>query len=120
MPRHDERKERLKLTIRSVLLKSKSYEDFEKKMQAQGYKIIKGRGISFIDNKKVKIKGSEVGYSLQKIQQRLEFQHPLKTDKEFFKQVNERRPLANTTEVKNASMKSKNIFCYTTASTRCF
>ncbi|WP_436489896.1 hypothetical protein [Chitinophaga sp. ARDCPP14] len=32
------------------------------------YKVIKGRGIAFIDDKKVKIKGSEVGFSLAKIE----------------------------------------------------
>jgi len=36
------------------------------KMTELGYKVIKGRGISFIDDKKVKIKGSEVGFSLGK------------------------------------------------------
>ena len=58
---------------------SKDLEQFVRIMQSKGYKVIKGRGISFIDDKKVKIKGSEVGYSLQKIEQRLEFQHRLKT-----------------------------------------
>jgi hypothetical protein len=37
-------------------------------MRELGYKIIKGRGISFIDDKKVKTKGSEVGFSMMKIE----------------------------------------------------
>ncbi len=68
LPRHDKRKERLEKDIRQTLKEVTNYPDFEKKMTELGYKIIKGRGISFIDDKKVKIKGSEVGYSLGKIE----------------------------------------------------
>jgi hypothetical protein len=41
-------------------------------MKAKGYQVIKGRGISFIDNKKVKVKGSEVNFSLQIIERMLQ------------------------------------------------
>lgn len=64
LPRSDQRKERLKRDIRTVLVKANSYPEFEKQMQALGYTVLKGRGISFIDEKKVKTKGSEVGCSL--------------------------------------------------------
>jgi hypothetical protein len=37
-------------------------------MNSLGYNVLKGKGISFIDDKKVKIKGSEVGFSLSKIE----------------------------------------------------
>ena len=37
-------------------------------MNRRGCKIIKGRGISFADEKKVAVKGSEVNYSLQTIE----------------------------------------------------
>lgn len=37
-------------------------------MKALGYETLKIRGIAFIDEKKVKIKGSEVGFSLMKIE----------------------------------------------------
>ena len=37
-------------------------------MTALGYQILKVRGIIFTDQKKVKIKGSEVGFSLAKIE----------------------------------------------------
>lgn len=67
LPRHDRRKEQLKADIRLTLEKAHHYSAFEKQMRALGYKVIKGRGISFIDDKKVKIKGSEVGFSLAKI-----------------------------------------------------
>lgn len=68
LPRHDSRKEKLKNDIRQALMMARTYQEFEQKMQALGYKVIKGRGISFIDNKKVKIKGSEVGFAWAKIE----------------------------------------------------
>jgi hypothetical protein len=81
IPRHDSRKERLKSNIRNSLEKSSSYPEFEKQMKALGYQIIKGRGISFIDDKKVKVKGSEVGFSLAKIEKVLELKGQLHKQK---------------------------------------
>lgn len=37
-------------------------------MKGKSYQVIKGRGISFIDSKGVYLKGSELGYSLAKIE----------------------------------------------------
>jgi len=68
LPRHDSRKEKLKTDIRQTLTYANSYLGFERQMKELGYKVLKGRGISFIDDKKVKIKGSEVGFSLAKIE----------------------------------------------------
>lgn len=108
LPRNDERKKVLALAIRNGISNSKDFEQFVRIMQSKGYKVIKGRGISFIDNKKVKIKGSEVGYSLQKIEQRLEFQYRLKHDREFFKQVNERKPSRSSAQpVRNVPVKEE-------------
>ena len=110
LPRSDERKKALALAIRNAIYNSKNFDQFIRIMQSKGYKVIKGRGISFIDNKKVKMKGSEVGYSLQKIEQRLEFQHRLKTDRKFFKQVIERRPSRKSIQaINNASIKDESI-----------
>lgn len=81
LPRHDQRKERLKEDIRQTLEKVSLYSAFEKQMQALGYKVIKGRGISFIDDKKVKIKGSEVGFSLAKIDRILSIKQQLEINK---------------------------------------
>jgi hypothetical protein len=92
IPRNDERKAQLKLVIRRTLFQSKNYEEFEKKMQAQGYITIKGKGISFIDDKKVKIKGSEVGYSLATIERMLENLKLLQT-REGVKQILSNKPL---------------------------
>ncbi|WP_427875436.1 relaxase/mobilization nuclease domain-containing protein [Flavobacterium sp. MMS24-S5] len=68
LPRHDSRKEKLKEDIQQTFKYASSYLAFERHMRELGYKVLKGRGISFIDDKKVKIKGSEVGFSLMKIE----------------------------------------------------
>lgn|SRR5690606_7616158 len=68
LPRHDIRKERLKEDIRQTLQSAHSYDDFKIKMERLGYKLIKARGIAFVDSKKVRIKGSEVGFPLRKIE----------------------------------------------------
>ncbi|RKR84409.1 relaxase/mobilization nuclease-like protein [Mucilaginibacter gracilis] len=68
LPRHDSRKEKLRADIRQTLENVSAYSSFEQQMKALGYKVIKGRGICFIDDKKVKIKGSEVGFSLATIE----------------------------------------------------
>jgi hypothetical protein len=68
IPRQNARMDNLKENIRQVLQQVKTYEQFEQKMKSLGYQVLKGRGIAFIDNKKVKIKGSEVGYSLMTIE----------------------------------------------------
>jgi hypothetical protein len=77
LPRHDIRKEKLKTDIRQTLKGVSNYSEFEKKMTDLGYKVIKGRGISFIDDKKVKIKGSEVDFSLMKIEKILSLKQEL-------------------------------------------
>ncbi|TDH23981.1 relaxase [Segetibacter sp. 3557_3] len=71
-PRLDQRKERLKEEIRQALCKSNTFEQFERQMKTYGYTIKKGRGISFTDEKKVKVKGSELNYSLQTIERLLD------------------------------------------------
>ncbi|UTA67565.1 relaxase/mobilization nuclease domain-containing protein [Emticicia sp. 21SJ11W-3] len=81
LPRQDQRKERLKADIRQTLEKVSYYSAFEKQMQTLGYKVIKGRGISFIDDKKVKIKGSEVGFSMAKIDRILGIRQQLEMNK---------------------------------------
>jgi hypothetical protein len=84
IPRMDTRKEKLRENIRECLSTSKNYSEFEAKIRQRGYKIIKGRGILFIDKQAVKVKGSEVGYSLQKIEKILDLKqqlHQVKDDK---------------------------------------
>ena len=71
LPRHDQRKERLRVVISKSLSSSKSYDEFAGKMKANSYQIIKGRGISFIDKQAVKVKGSELGFSMERINEQL-------------------------------------------------
>lgn len=77
LPRHDMRKEQLRTDIRQILEKVNQYPAFEQQMKALGYKVIKARGICFIDDKKVKIKGSEVGFSLATIEKILSIKQQL-------------------------------------------
>ncbi len=73
--RLDERKEKLKTNIKISLAGSKNYEQFEQKMKALKYEVIKMRGIAFRDQQKVYTKGSEVGYSLVTIEKILAQRH---------------------------------------------
>jgi hypothetical protein len=66
--RIDMRKERMKEFIRNNLLEAKNFDDFRQRMVQDGFTVLKGRGISFTDEKKVTFKGSELGYSLSNIE----------------------------------------------------
>jgi len=85
IPRQDIRKELLKKDIKQTLQLVNNYHQFEQKMEALGYQVLKGRGISFIDKKKVKIKGSEVGFSLMKIEKILALKPAFETNKNIEK-----------------------------------
>ncbi|HEY5464664.1 MAG TPA: relaxase/mobilization nuclease domain-containing protein [Hanamia sp.] len=69
--RHDQRKERLRTVIAQSLKSSKDFDEFAGKIKANSYQIIKGRGISFIDKQAVKVKGSELGFSMERINEQL-------------------------------------------------
>lgn len=71
-PRLDSRKETMKTDLRISLLESKSYAEFESRMKQKGYALIKARGIAFRDSKMMYAKGSELGYSLSKIEKILQ------------------------------------------------
>lgn len=87
MPRYDKRKEQLREHIKSALSQSRNYSEFEQRMKERGYQIIKGRGISFVDDKKVKVKGSELNYSLHTIERILEKPRMIELKKENTKQL---------------------------------
>lgn len=89
IPRQDARKETLKTHIRETLKTSANYADFEGKMKSLGYQVLKGRGISFIDDKKVKVKGSEVGFSLMKIEKILDLNKEIKIQQDVQKLLRE-------------------------------
>ena len=71
-PRLDSRKDAMKTDIRISLLKSKTFSEFESLMKQKNYEVIKGRGVAFRDQKKMYAKGSELGYSLSKIEKILQ------------------------------------------------
>lgn len=78
IPRLDARKEFLQKNIRACLSIAKNYNDFERMMKEHRYKVLKARGIAFIDPQKVRIKGSEVGYSLSRIEKILSLEPAFK------------------------------------------
>jgi hypothetical protein len=82
IPRQDARKEHLKKDIQQALKLVRNYGEFEQKMRSLGYQVLKSRGISFIDNKKVKTKGSDVGFSLMKIEKIFTLKHEIETAKQ--------------------------------------
>jgi Relaxase/Mobilisation nuclease domain len=98
LPRHDQRKEQLKADIREALRGSRGYPEFEKKMRQKGYQIDKGRGIAFEDDKKVRTKGSEVGYSWRTIETILERQRvqELRKSPQYQQKKNEKIQKART------------------------
>jgi hypothetical protein len=82
IPRFDQRKDRLRNNIQQALKACYNLQQFEVAMNERGYQIIKGRGISFADEKKVTVKGSEVNYSLATIEKILAQQQWLRAQKQ--------------------------------------
>jgi hypothetical protein len=76
--RQDQRKDKLKNDIKESLLKATNYHEFEERMKALKYEVLKSRGIAFRDKQKVYTKGSDVGFSLSKIEKILKLQPVLK------------------------------------------
>jgi hypothetical protein len=66
--------QKLQIEIDTVIEDSLSFEEFIRLLELKSYKVLKGRGISFIDKRNgTKIKGSAIGrnYSLSNIKKRL-------------------------------------------------
>ncbi|MEI6947344.1 relaxase/mobilization nuclease domain-containing protein [Paraflavisolibacter sp. H34] len=74
LPRLDQRKEAIQKQVESCLAISRSLEEFRQNMQQRGYKVCKGRGLAIVDPKTVKVKGSELGYPLWKVEKILQQQ----------------------------------------------
>jgi MobA/VirD2-like, nuclease domain len=68
LARIDQRKEQLRENIRQSLILSTGFDQFNNLMQDKGYQVIKARGIAFMDDKGVRVKGSELNFSLQTIE----------------------------------------------------
>jgi Relaxase/Mobilisation nuclease domain len=71
LPRQDIRKEALKEAIAKFLKQSTTMKEFQNKITAKGYEVELGRGIAFTDAQAVRVKGSQVGYPLLKIEKQL-------------------------------------------------
>jgi hypothetical protein len=87
--RIDQRKERLKENIRTCLLNASGLQDFTHKMKQLGVEVVKSRGISFIDDKKMYVKGSELGYSLRTIEKILSY--PLEKRQQLHQKMEKER-----------------------------
>jgi hypothetical protein len=87
--RIDQRKERLKKNIRECLLNASGLQDFTHKMKQLGVEVVKSRGISFIDDKKMYVKGSELGYSLSTIEKILSY--PLEKRQQLHQKMEKER-----------------------------
>jgi hypothetical protein len=103
IPRLDNRKESLRKCIQDCLLRASNYVDFEKRIHAKGYSIIKARGIAFLDQQKVKIKGSEVGYSLQTIEKLLTMSPSHRIDRVYQKRQRDKLDTLLALNVKSLS-----------------
>ena len=106
--RQDGRKEQLKRDIQQALQQVNNYQQFEQKMKVLGYQVLKARGISFIDDKKVKIKGSEVGFSLMKIEKILALKKEIESKElvnEFQQEVLQKQQRKDTQQPLSANQK---------------
>lgn len=111
LPRHDIRKEKMKTDIQRSLRWAKNYEDFARRMHALGYQVIKGRGIAFVDDKKMRVKGSELGYSLATIEKRLQqkLTPEITTEKISFTQQQQRAALQTPSTSRGNTLIQKRI-----------
>ncbi|MES1197683.1 MAG: relaxase/mobilization nuclease domain-containing protein [Chitinophagaceae bacterium] len=101
IPRFDQRKQRLKADIKKCLNDSKDNRQFEQKMKALKYEVIKGRGIAFRDSQKVYTKGSEVGYSLSQIEKILAIKPELRNQN--IRGEKSEKNIANTNQLSHSN-----------------
>lgn len=76
--RIDQRKEALKKHLSKAIKQCKDVQQVKQYMEDRGYKVEQGRGIAFTDQQHVYFKGSQVGYSLQTIENKLQLEQELK------------------------------------------
>lgn len=69
--RLDIRKEALKKHLQAAIKKCKDVQQVKKYMEQRGYEVELGRGIAFTDAQHVRFKGSQVGYALMDIENKL-------------------------------------------------
>jgi len=73
-------------------------------MEAMGYQVVKGRGISFIDSKMVRTKGSEIDLSLSTINKILDLQSEIKMESVKQKNGSLRQAKISATEKRSAPL----------------
>ena len=71
IPRNDSRKNKIKTVLQDAIRDCKSLDEFYKSAEAKGFQVVKSSGIAFIDDKGVKVKGSDIGLSLQVIEEQV-------------------------------------------------
>jgi hypothetical protein len=71
IPRNDSRKNSIKAILQDAIRDCKSLEAFYKSAEDRGFQVVKTSGIAFIDDKGVKVKGSDIGLSLQAIERQV-------------------------------------------------
>ena len=89
--RIDQRKEVLKKHLSKAIKQSKNVQQVKQYMEDKGYKVEQGRGIAFTDQQNVYFKGSQVGYSLQTIENKLIQEQQLKQELKQQKQQQEQK-----------------------------
>ena len=110
IPRFDQRKEQLRNSIKEALKDCSNLTQFEQKMKERGYKIIKGRGISFADEKKVIVKGSELNYSLQTIEKILARQSVVLANKQVHGAIlQQKQEVAKTAELSHEKSNTEGL-----------
>jgi hypothetical protein len=71
IPRNDSRKNNIKAVLQDAIRDCTSLEAFYKAAEARGFQVVKTRGIAFVDEKGVKVKGSDIALSLQAIEKQV-------------------------------------------------
>jgi hypothetical protein len=73
IPRINKRKDNIKTILQQILSSAKSFDNFCDNVLAKRYKVVvKSQGIAFIDDKDVKVTGSDIGLSLLNIEKQIE------------------------------------------------
>jgi hypothetical protein len=71
IPRSDSRKNKIRAVLQDAIQDCNSLEAFLESAEKKGFQVVKTRGIAFVDAKGVKVKGSDIGLSLQAIEKQV-------------------------------------------------
>jgi hypothetical protein len=94
IPRNDSRKNNIRSVLQDAIRDCKSLDEFYKSAENRGFQVVKSSGIAFIDDKGVKVKGSDIGLSLQAIEKQVKRNSiALETGTQFIKPSQRNRSL---------------------------